>query len=122
NGLPDIGTHFLPYDTGNFLYSKGVGYSEQDQESAIKQLNLIVLNATGPTLAEQALINGWYAPDLTAPSLNKNYVPPAWDVLDGGSTSSDGTIVAGDPNGTNHRTYRNIVARMCRTCHAGMPD
>jgi hypothetical protein len=108
--LPDIGSHFLPFDAGNFLYSKRAGLREVDQEAALKALNLLILNSTGATQAEKDLINGWYAPNLTAAVLNKSYVPPSWNSADNG-----------DPNGLNHETYRNIVARMCRTCHVAMP-
>lgn len=108
--LPDIGAHFLPFDAGNFLYSTRAGLREPDQEAALKALNLLILNSTGATQAEKDLINGWYAPNLTAAVLNKSYVPPSWDSQD-----------SGDPNGLNHETYRNIVARLCRTCHVAMP-
>jgi hypothetical protein len=111
HSLPDIGSHFLPFDTGNFLFSTQVGLREADQEAAIKALNLLILNSTGATQAEKDLVHGWYAPNLTAGALDKNYVPPAWDSQDNG-----------DPNGLNHQSYRKIVARMCRTCHVATPD
>src|SRR5207249_2907768 len=64
-GLPDLGSHFLPYDAGNFLFSSAKGYGEHDQEAAIKQLNLIVLHGTRPTVGESNLIYGWYGQDLS---------------------------------------------------------
>src|SRR5437016_737683 len=55
-----FGGHFLPYDVGNFEFSSQLGLRESDQEQGIYNLNQNVLNA-GPTPAEQALIEGWYA-------------------------------------------------------------
>ena len=107
SGLPDIGSHFLPYDAGNFLFSSVPGLRRPEQEAAIKQLNLIVLKGAGPTKAETDLINGWYAPNLSAATLNQHYVPAGW--------SAQGDTVVTD-------TYHKIIAPMCRTCHAAMPE
>jgi hypothetical protein len=111
SGLPDLGSHFLPYDAGNFLFSSEHGLREDDQERAIKALNLIVLNGAGPTVAEANLINAWHAPNLTAPSLKKDFIPANWDLQDGGAAT-----------GIFHQAYHKIIAPMCRTCHAAMPD
>ena len=110
SGRPDLGAHFLPYDTGNFLFSPVMGYREADQEAAIKALNMIVLRGTGATDGEVNLINGWYAPGLKATFLNKNYIPADWDGLES------------DLQGPIHRTYHEILAPMCRTCHSAMAE
>jgi len=74
SGFANVGGHFLPYDTGNFEFSSKAGLTEADQEQAIYSLNQNVLN-TGPTVAEQELIAGWYA---NGRILDKNYVPASW--------------------------------------------
>ena len=50
SGSADIGAHFLPYDTGNFLFSSAAGLAETDQAAAIYALNQNALQA-GPTTA-----------------------------------------------------------------------
>jgi hypothetical protein len=109
SGLPDLGAHFLPYDAGNFLFSSAKGYRKEDQEAAIKQLNLIVLNGSGPPIGESNLIYGWYGQDLSAATLKRDYIPADWDAQEG-------------PGGTIHQTYHQIIAPMCRTCHAALPE
>jgi hypothetical protein len=109
-GLPDLAAHFLPYDAGNFLFSSAEGFRKEDQEAAIKALNLIVLNGAGPTDGEVNLILGWYGQDLSAPELDRNYIPPHWDIQEA------------DLTGPIHQTYHQIIAPMCRTCHAALPE
>jgi len=100
SGFADIGAHFLPYDTGNFLFSAKTGLTEAEQEEAIYNLNQNVLN-TGPNIATQELIAGWYAAGHV---LDKNYVPTSWQ------TQSNDAIAF----------YQNVVARSCRSCHVAM--
>jgi len=109
-GLPDLGSHFLPYDAGNFLFSSLPGYRGRDQEAAIKKLNLIVLNGAGPTTAEVNLIRGWYGTDLSKPTLDRSYTPSDWANQEAAS------------NGVVHQVYHQVVAPMCRTCHTAMPE
>src|SRR5205814_2203890 len=106
----DLGAHFLPYDAGNFLFSATEGYRAQDQEAAIKALNLIVLNGTGAAVGERNLIYGWYGEDLSASTLSRDYIPADWDARE---SSPDGPI---------HQTYHRIIAPTCRACHAAMPE
>lgn len=98
SGVPDIGAHFLPYDAGNFAFSTASGFTEANQEEAIYQLNQNILD-TDATASTTNLIAGWYRSGHT---LDKNYVPPAW---------------SSHPN-----TYKQVVARSCRTCHAALPN
>jgi mono/diheme cytochrome c family protein len=102
-GSPDIGSHFLPYDTGNFFFSDVKGLTEADQTDSgtlsIFHLNQNVLD-TAPTAAIQTLITGWYA---AGKSLDKNYVSPSW--------AAEGATTA----------YQSAYARACRTCHIAMP-
>ncbi len=76
-----FGGHFLPYDVGNFEFSSQLGLRESDQEQGIYNLNQNVLNA-GPTPAEQALIEGWYAnqpgPSKVLDKTYKTYIDPSW--------------------------------------------
>lgn len=100
---PDIGAHFLPYDTGNFSFATNSGLTEVDEESAIHQLNLNVLDA-GPTPASRELIAGWY--QSGAGILDKDYVPPSYA---GKSTNAIAF-------------YKEIYAKSCRTCHVAMSE
>lgn len=101
-GHANIGAHFLPYDTGNFLFSDVVGLRQSDQETSIYHLNQNVLN-TGPTTAESELIPGWYG---NGQVLNQNYVPSSWQ--------GQGTAAV--------NFYQNVVARSCRGCHVTMAE
>jgi hypothetical protein len=98
----NVGGRFVPYDTGNFLFSSKVGLREVDQEEQIYHLNQNVLSA-GPTGAEQDLIAGWYK---TSHVLNKNYVPPSW--------APESAIAIS--------FYKNVLARSCRTCHVALVE
>lgn len=100
---PDIGAHFLPYDTGNFSFATGAGLTEAAQESAIHLLNLNVLDA-GPTTAARELIAGWYQNGTGI--LNKDYVPPSYT---GKSTNAI-------------FFYKEFYAKSCRTCHVAMSE
>src|SRR5437588_35913 len=108
SGAANVGGHFLPYDTGNFEFSSKLGLRAQDQEQQIYFLNQNVLKA-GPTPAEQALINGWYAnqPGFRK-VLNKTYIDSSWPDR------------ATDPNAYNF--YQDVYARSCRTCHVALVE
>ena len=101
-GQANIGAHFLPYDSGNFLFSDNTGYTKQDQEESIYQLNQNVLN-TGPNVATQELVAGWYA---TGHQLDENYLPVSWQ---------------GRPQ-TSIDFYQKVYARDCRTCHVAFTE
>jgi hypothetical protein len=104
SGFANIGGHFLPYDTGNFEFAKQQpGLGESDQRESIYHLNQTVL-WTGPTQAERDLIKGWYSnPALPPHKLDPNYVPDRWQT----------------PQAYKD-FYLHVIARSCRTCHAGM--
>lgn len=103
---PDLKSNFLPFDTGNYLFSTRQGFSEAEQAAAIRKLNDLVV-ATQPATATRKLVQGWYA--RSALSLDKTYVPPAWVSYD--------TVKPGAA-----RFYREVVGTSCRTCHAAMQD
>jgi hypothetical protein len=103
---PDVGAHFLPYDSGNFEFSTKPGLTELDQQEAIYNLNQNVLNVN-PTVAEKELIAGWY---LTSHALDKTYVPDTWK-----SQTDVPTSIAVN-------FYQNVVARSCRGCHVAMVE
>ena len=105
SGQADVGAHFLPYDAGNFEFSSTAKLTEAKQELSIYHLNQNVLKA-GPTPAEVALINGWYAAGHT---LNKQYLPPSWQAA-----------AALDPSGTTASFYVDVLARSCRSCHVAL--
>lgn len=101
-GKPDVGAHFLPYDTGTFEFSSKPELTEPEQEQAIYNLNQNVLKAA-PTLAEKELIAGWYA---TGTTLNKLYVPTSWQGQSAAATAF----------------YQTVYARSCLTCHVAMVE
>jgi mono/diheme cytochrome c family protein len=109
SGLPDVGGHFLPYDSGNFAFSTDASYTDAKQEPGIYQLNQNVLG-TLPTPATWNLIDQWYANSRV---LNQQYVPPPWENY----TSPFGLTTA-----QNIQMYQSVVARSCRTCHAAQPN
>ena len=101
---PNLGATFLPFDTGNYLFSTQLGFSEAAQGAAFYQLNQLV-NGTEPTAATSSLIDGWYQAGGT--TLDKNYVPSFWvnkEITEPGAATF----------------YREVIARSCRTCHVAM--
>ena len=103
SGFADIGAHFLPYDTGNFEFANAPGLTAPEQEESIYRLNQNVLN-TGPTVAEQELIAGWYPGGSHA--LDLNYIPSSWI-----------TPSVVQPSSTVTDFYTKVMARSCRGCH-----
>lgn len=99
-GPADIGAHFQPYDVGNFAFSDKPGLTRADQELAIYNLNMNMLQA-GPTAAAQDLLAGVY-PSRTK-RFNTSYLPPSWV----GKGYDD--------------VYHKVYAHSCRTCHVNMP-
>jgi hypothetical protein len=108
SGSPDVGGHFLPYDTGNFEFSSQPGLAETDQEQNIYNLNQIISTFAGTagsppiTSAESQLIQGWYQ---NGQVLNKLYVDRTW--------TEQGSLAIS--------VYQNVYARSCRTCHVALP-
>jgi hypothetical protein len=122
-GHANINAHFLPYDVGNFEFANVPGLRKCDQQEAIYHLNQNVLKAS-PTQAETDLIgvagaSGWYqypnngqcSPHVTH-VLDENYVPPSTLAFPNNWRSQSAAI---------QDTYRNFVARSCRTCHVAQP-
>ena len=105
---PFLGSGFLPFDTGNFLFASGAGLTEAAQSQAIRDLNMLVRAtdqySTNPSTTR--LIDGWY-PSASS-TLNKEYVPDAWV-----KAEADGAAGAS-------KLYREVVGGVCRTCHAAM--
>jgi len=104
-GTADLEAHFLPFDIGNFEFSKRTGWpalTKEAQQEAIYQLNQNVLK-TNKNSAEMDLINGWYK----AGHVQDEMFIPA-------------TI---GPNDAVRRSfYLNVIARSCRTCHIALRD
>lgn len=106
---PNLGSNFLPFDTGNFLFASRSDLTEPMQSAAIKALNYLVKDTatvTQPGGAITALVDGWYSGG-TSDSLDKEYLPSFW--------AGNGTTGAA-------AFYKGIVARSCRTCHAAMRE
>ncbi|MEO8311291.1 MAG: hypothetical protein ABI520_08985 [Caldimonas sp.] len=105
---PFLGSGFLPFDTGNYLFGSATGLSEAAQSQGIHDLNMLVKAtdqySTNPSTTR--LINGWYPGAAT--TLKKDYVPQAWiDAEAGGAAGAT-------------KLYRDVVGGVCRTCHAAM--
>lgn len=106
NPSPYLGSGFLPFDTGNYLF--GAGLNESEQSEAFYMLNQLArATETSDTTALSRLVQGWYA-DGTK-TLNKNYVPVVW---------SDADAVPATAGAA--RFYREVVGSSCRTCHAAL--
>ncbi len=105
-GSPDIGSHFLPYDVGNFAFSSKSGLTKADQQAAIHQLNNNVLK-TNPGLIESTLLKAWYASGSDI--LDENYLPEDWKVTGDGYDYVD-----------KEHLYKDVHARYCRTCHVAL--
>jgi hypothetical protein len=102
---PFLGSAFLTFDTGNYLFSTDNGLHKADQQAAIKELNKLVA-ATERDVGPSPIVNlvdGWYAGGSA--TLNEDYVPAAWTTLE---TTRPGAA----------RLYRDVVGSSCRTCHA----
>jgi mono/diheme cytochrome c family protein len=112
NPSPDLKANFLAFDTGNYIFSTQASLTEPMQAASLRRLNDLVL-ATGPATATTNLIQGWYA--LNPGSLDKSYVPPAWD-FDPATKGISAT------RADAARFYREVVGTSCRTCHAAMRD
>lgn len=103
NPSPFLGARFLPFDTGNYLFSSRPDYTETAQSQAFYDLNRHVAATEGAVSpATRALIDGWYSGG-SGISLKKDYVAPAWQ------GSADTTLF-----------YREVIGRSCRTCHVAL--
>ena len=105
---PFLGSGFLPFDTGNYLFGSGAGLSEAAQSQALRDLNMLVKAtdqfSTNPSTTR--LIDGWYPGAAT--TLDKSYVPQPWiDAEAGGAAGAT-------------KLYREVIGGVCRTCHAAM--
>jgi mono/diheme cytochrome c family protein len=103
-----LGASFLPFDTNNYYFASDPALSEAAQSDSLHGLNQLVLGTeTSATTAVSQLIQGWYAGGGT--TLNKNYVPPAWQAADAQPATA----------GAAH-FYHEVIGASCRTCHAAM--
>lgn len=103
---PHLGAGFLPFDTGNYLFSSRSDLTEAAQSEAIYQLNQLVrATEASDTTAVSRLIQGWYAGNRK--TLDKGYVAPAWQAAD-----------AQTPGAA--RFYHDVVGISCRTCHVSL--
>lgn len=109
---PLLGSNFLPFDTGNYLFSSNPALTEANQGAAVHSFNTMVAATAYDSTQSAAnqppvvtLVQGWYANGGT--TLDKSYVPPAWQQAD-----------AATPGAA--RFYQQIVGSSCRTCHAAL--
>jgi mono/diheme cytochrome c family protein len=111
NPSPMLGSRFLPFDTGNYLFSSRPDLTEQAQTDALYLLNQMVrttekTDAAVPNSPTTRLIDGWYAGGKT---LDKNFLPPKWRV-DESQAATAGAA----------RFYREVIGTSCRTCHTAL--
>jgi cytochrome c5 len=108
NPSPYLGSGFLPFDTGNFLFSSSPALTEAAQSAQLHALNeLVRATETSATTAVSRLVQGWYAGGTD--TLDKTYVPDAWRIADGQPATAGAA-----------RFYREVVGASCRTCHASL--
>ncbi|MBI3563523.1 MAG: hypothetical protein HY080_17600 [Gammaproteobacteria bacterium] len=110
SGFANIGAHFLPYDIGNFAFSCKPGLTRADQEEALYHLNQNVLNS-GPTLAAQDLITGWYA--AGSHTMNVDYLPDSWQ---------EANLPVVNQGKGMAKVYQTLISHSCRTCHVNLPE
>ena len=115
NPSPLLGSRFLPFDTGNYLFSTRGDLTETSQGAAFRRLNDLVAATEGPgaNTATTRLVAGWYAGNPN--QLDKNFVPPA----------PAGAPPARPWNESPAKAsfYRQVVGSSCRTCHTALgPD
>lgn len=109
----NIGAYFEPFDLDNFAFSSLPGFTREDQETAVRELNLL-LKQTDPTPATVQLIDGWY-PNGQGKQ-QSTFLPPGWDPNQDASLP---TLQNGAPFNT-HDLYRKVVKPYCRLCHLTM--
>ncbi|MEP6873265.1 MAG: hypothetical protein ABI887_02790 [Burkholderiales bacterium] len=110
---PYLGANFLPFDTGNYLFSSDAALTEAAQSASFYGLNQLVRQTeTADDTATSNLVKGWYGVGAAATTtLNKAYVPQAWNDL---------ALVAGYADAPLF--YQEVVATSCRTCHTSLGD
>ena len=102
-----LGSNFLPFDTGNFLFSSALG--EAAQSAKFFELNRLVrATELNDNTATSNLIKGWYGNGATT-TLNKAYVPLAWTTLDADPTYTGAALF-----------YKEVIGSSCRTCHTSL--
>lgn len=113
---PYLGSAFLPFDAGNYLFGSGADLGEAAQQTSLYRLNQLVRATETPAPGEadtaiMRLISGWYPGGTTAQ--DKHYVPSVW-------TGSAGTPTAGVAGAS--RLYQEVIGASCRTCHAALAN
>ncbi len=108
NPTPYLGSGFLPFDTGNYLFGSNAALGEPAQSPSFHALNLLV-RGTEPSVntSVNRLIQGWYAAGST--TLDKTYVPDVWRAADAQPQTAGAA-----------RFYRDVVGSSCRTCHVSL--
>ncbi|MGH8796710.1 MAG: hypothetical protein ACREXI_06615 [Caldimonas sp.] len=105
---PYLGSGFLPFDTGNFLFGSSPALGEPAQSKALHDLNrLVSATETSNATAVSRLVQGWYAAGTD--TLDKTYVPDAWRAADAVPATAGAA-----------RFYHEVVGSSCRTCHASL--
>ena len=108
NPSPYLGSGFLPFDTGNYLFGSNAALGEPAQSASFHALNQLVRGTEAAAdTAVSRLVQGWYANG--SKTLNKAYVPDVWMAADAMPQTAGAA-----------RFYREIVGSSCRTCHASL--
>jgi mono/diheme cytochrome c family protein len=108
NPSPLLGARFLPFDTGNFLFSTRGGLTEASQGAAFRELNRLVASTEGPSAtATTRLVDGWYR--AGGNELDKSFVP-----------GDPATTTGWRETPEKAAFYREVIGTSCRTCHTAL--
>jgi hypothetical protein len=97
----ETGARFIGFDLLSFKYSDALSGNlnrgHQEGPAHFKGLNAAILSSNKSD-AINTLINGWYAPNMTALTQNDAFLPPGW--------------------GGHGGLYLDVVRHSCRSCHS----
>lgn len=100
---------FLAFDPVSFNYSSILGYSRNEQEDSLRQLNNALLS-TQTTKAIKDYVRAFYnnTPQTAGTAYNNNAAVSGWNI--NAANATRGNVVPKE-------FYTHIVGPSCRTCH-----
>lgn len=106
-------SNFLPFDLHYFKFPAAEPSNSVPVQAAFKSLNVdivkgvAVANGTAGAAIVDVIDHSLYAPNGTAATQQDDKVVAGWD--------------NGNANSPQNRLYRDVFARVCRTCHTAQP-